>query len=172
MTTQSKQPSRRRRATASSLSQKKDSKSPSGDSQPTRRRRPKTDSRYSGFASVVEPDGYYYLELITGDLHATADIERELKARTSLAERCYTHSKIPVYRIPTSEKGKMKPWPFIGGQDKRAACCLPANNKQQETYVFLNYYDRPYLLNGQFRALSDQKQVGNEPIRRRRRRKS
>jgi len=99
------------------------------------------------------PDGYFYLELISQDMHAVTAIERELLLRTSLAERCYTQSRIPVYRIPESEAGKMDPWPFIQGQTKYAGCSLKANNKEKERYVFRNQFSLAYLLKGNFETL-------------------
>ena len=100
------------------------------------------------------PDGYFYLELISQDMHAVTAIERELLLRTTLAERCYTQSRIPVYRIPESEASKMDPWPFTQGQTKYAGCSLKANNKEKERYVFRNQFNHHYLLSGDFIALS------------------
>ncbi len=99
------------------------------------------------------PDGYFYLELISQDMHAVTAIERELLLRTSLAERCYMQSKIPVYRIPESEAGKMDPWPFIQGQTKYAGCSLEAKNKEKETFVFRNQFSHHYLMKGDFEML-------------------
>jgi hypothetical protein len=83
-------------------------------------------------------------------MHAVTAIERELLLRTSLAERCYMQSRIPVYRIPEKEACKMDPWPFIQDQDEYAGCVLPANNKEKERYVFRNRFSHAYLLRGDF----------------------
>lgn len=116
---------------------------------PTKERPP-----YTPVTTAAPPDGYLYLELISQDMHAVAAIERELSLRTSLAERCYTQSRIPVYRIPESEAPKMDPWPYTLDQTKYAGCSLVANNKEKETYVFQNQFSLPYLLNGDFVALT------------------
>lgn len=108
---------------------------------------------FSPVSSDQPPDGYFYLELISQDMHAVKDIERELLLRTTLAERCYMQSGIPVYRIPMTEAPAMKPWPFIQEQDKYAGCSLPANNKERETFVFRNRFSHAYLLNGSFETL-------------------
>jgi hypothetical protein len=86
-------------------------------------------------------------------MHAVTAIERELLLRTSLAERCYMQSKIPVYRIPASESPKMDPWPFVQGQTKYAGCSLEAKNKEKETFVFRNQFSHSYLLKGTFEML-------------------
>lgn len=122
----------------------------------------------SSVATIVKPDGYLYLELITADLHAVADIERELIAKTSRAERCYTRSRIPVYRIPTTEESKFKVWPYVLGQTKYAGRCLPANNKEKETYVFLALFDHAYMLEGSFKRLSGKKMPPKTQKRQRR----
>lgn len=165
-------PERRRRRSGSQPSgtttkvapKKKRSKSKS--TQPSRTRKPRPS--LSTVATTAEQDGYLYLELITADLHAVPDIERELKLKTSLAERCYTHSRIPIYRIPESEQEKFKVWPYILGQTKYAGRCLPANNKEKETYVFLALFNHAYMLAGKFQPLTAQKSAGSAPKRRRR----
>lgn len=166
-------PKRRRRRSGSRTSGtttaaakgKKNSKSKSSQpSRPTLKTRPSL----STVSTTTEPDGYLYLELITADLHAVADIERELKLKTSRAERCYTQSKLPVYRIPEAVEDKFKVWPYILGQTKYAGRCLPANNKQNETYVFLALFQHAYMLKGKFMPLTEQKGGANSPKRRRR----
>lgn len=171
MTMQS--PGRRRRRggsptsgdTTAAAPSKKSSKSKS--TQPSRRIR-KTRPSLSTVATTAKQDGYLYLELITADLHAVSAIERELTALTSLAERCYTHSRIPIYRIPKSEEKKFKVWPYILGQTKYAGRCLPANNKEKETYIFLALFNHAYMLNGSFKALTEQKSAASAQKRRRR----
>ncbi len=166
-------PERRRRRggsptsgnTTAATPKKKRSKSKS--TRPSRRS-PKDRPPLSTVATTAKPDGYLYLELITADLHAVSDIERELKIKTSLAERCYTHSRIPIYRIPESEQEKFKVWPYILGQTKYAGRCLPANNKAKETYVFLGLFDHAYMLNGTFKPLTEQKSAGKARKRQRR----
>lgn len=165
-------PKRRQRRNGSPTSgtptaapKKKRTKSKS--SQPSRRIR-KTRPSLSTVSTTTEPDGYLYLELITADLHAVSDIERELKIKTSLAERCYTQSKIPIYRIPKSEEEKFKVWPYTLGQVKYAGRCLPANNKQNETYIFLALYNHAYMLKGTFQPLTEQNSAGKAPKRQRR----
>ena len=122
----------------------------------TRRTRRSSKKQRPAFIPVSldsPPDGYFYLELISQDLHAVAAIERELCLRTLLAERCYMQSKIPVYRIPEGEASKMEPWPFTQGQSLYAGCSLPANNKERERFVFRNQFNHQYLLKGNFVTL-------------------
>lgn len=116
---------------------------------PTKERPP-----YTPVTTESPPDGYFYLELISQDMHAVTAIEHELLLRTSLAERCYMQSMIPVYRIPESEADKMDPWPFTQDQTKYAGCSLAANNKEKERYVFRNQFSHHYLLKGNFETLT------------------
>ncbi len=171
MTTQL--PGRRRRRTgspssgATTAAPKRKTGSKSKSTRPSRRS-PKDRPPLSTVATTAKPDGYLYLELITADLHAVADIERELKIKTSRAERSYTQSRIPIYRIPDSEAEKFKVWPYILGQTKYAGRCLPANNKEKETYVFLALFDHAYMLSGKFKPLTERKSAASAPKRRRR----
>lgn len=177
------QSTRRRRkqsattSTAPSTVRRKTKTTKSKSKSPTRRvRRTALKERPPFIPVTIEapPDGYFYLELISQDMHAVPAVERELLLRTSCAERCYMQSRIPVYRIPASEAGKMDPWPFIQGQTKYAGCSLELKNKEKETFVFRNGFNQSYLLKGTFEKLRPvvastvQISASNSPKRRRR----
>lgn len=120
----------------------------------TKRKSKKAFVPFSPVSSEEKPDGYLYLELLSRDCADVREIEQKLSARTSLAERCYTQSKIPVYRIPEAEASKFDPWPFILDQSVYAGCVLRIDQREKRGFVFRNHLSLKFILNGDFLPLS------------------